>query len=140
MDFYSIFKEALVIKKKGTNNKNDYGTIGRYTIIKTKHASEERDGTPRDHALTRSRIKEVIREFLDRVPYPKGIYHVFYRKKRVGNYNDLVINVKGNTIVIITIIQKEKQSPLNYFTKKGDKTAVVENINGIEGNVIIIDL
>lgn len=161
MNFFKTFiVEALTIVKKNDKNfkelpkydqklnapkqpeENDLliGKVGKFDLYKTFHVSHTRDyeTTPRDYGMDKQEYLRIMNKFIQKItPENNKKYHIFYRKDGVGKYNDLVVSVNGNRITIVTIIQGNRNSPMNYYTNPDEKKAVVEALFDIE--VVFID-
>ena len=130
------FKESLLIKKKGNLKKSDsdYGNIGKYHIINRKHTSDPRGGVARNKNLDKKRIKEIISKGLDKNLKP-GRYLLIYKDSN-DKYGSIAINIKDNTVEIITIIDLSLDDYNDYRKVPGQKYVLVENHNF---NIIFID-
>ena len=113
-------------------------TIMGYEIVKTIHTKEIRDneGDGRDAGIPTEEYERIFKKFLAKVPNPMNgkVYHILYKKNGMGKYNDIIIDVKGTKLVIVTTIQKFRPSHQNYMSKPGDLRTVVES-----GTFIFVD-
>jgi len=109
MTFRELLEGLKILKKTNkTIDSNNLGNIGKFKVINSKHATEPRRGIKRNEGLDITSIKNVIREFIKKVPKPKNSkYDIIYKNPK---YNKLVIKVKNNEIFIITIIQSQRST------------------------------
>jgi hypothetical protein len=159
-DFLIDLKEALgkirVVQKASDKPQHDprmtdpkepqederyIGNVGGYRIIKSEHTKHTRDYQKfsRDYGMTKNDFLDVIDKFIKKTTPKDGKkYHLFYKK--TGRYNDLIVAVDGKTITIITVIQLQKQSVLQYFSKPGELRLTLESVVVDEEIYILLDL
>jgi hypothetical protein len=121
---YILIIEAFNIIRKNSNDQlphkkdnipilktTSFNKIKGYDIVKSKHTTDIRigDTESRDFNLTKERISEIIEKFLTKVENPNtgAFYHLIYKTN--NKYNDMVVYVKDESIIIVTILQQNGQ-------------------------------
>lgn len=113
---------------KDQEQDNVVGKVKGYSIIQTHHISHTRDyeKRARNHGMDKKDYIRVIELFLKkRIPKDGKTYHLFYKEK--GRYNNLVVKVQGNDIIIITVMQMQKRDVKDYFSKSTDIRLTLES-------------
>lgn len=129
--YYLRLLEALRVVKKASRVNNDeeseiIGTIRNKEIIRTKHTKEFRGSEVRDRDMTNKDYFEIIKKEFDKLN-SNGTYVIDYKNKN-DKYDSLVIAVKSDKIVIITIVQQNRDKP-NYKFKPGDTKLISESLD-----------
>ena len=83
--------------------------------------------------MSKADYLRVISLFVDHhKPQDGKRYHLFYKSKGSKNrYDNMVVKVEGNEIVIITIMQFHKASVMDYFSKPGELRLMLEDEESI---------
>ena len=146
---FFINETLRIVKKKADNQMPDskkpyiVGNINGILIKKTRHAHENRDYEfhPRDYGLTNDDILTIFNKALKKPSFKKNIKTMIVYRNKKGKYDVIVAEWKGHFIDIITIMQKNKRSPYEYFTPKhGDEArTIVEHYNINIDDIIIIE-
>lgn len=132
---YDALYEALRIVKKGEDKPADMAgkiaSVGGYDIILTKHVHHTRDSedSGRGEGLLRKTYKTVVQKLVDlKKKISDGYYHLIYKAGEA--YNDMVVNIKGHEIKVVTVIQHNRPNPNSYHVKPGDTKIVLEQLLG----------
>lgn len=108
---------------------NHVGNVQGYDVILTHHVFDKRDyeQKPRNYGLEKKDYIRVIDMFLKkRKPQEDKRYHLFFKDKK-GTYSNLVVQVRGNEIVVVTVMQMKKRDVGMYFSKPGELRLKLES-------------
>ena len=108
--------EVLNIKTKSKDKENKIFRIDRFEVIKTNHIETKRGNKIRNDWISEKEYRRILSMFIYDNKVKNGEYHLLYKPNGEGDrYNDLIIYVGDNKIVIKTIIQFLKKDPMNYY-------------------------
>jgi hypothetical protein len=127
-----VQKSAKKQKEVKTSKKASGKTIGDINgtkIVKSHHVSEIRDGEleSRDGGLKDSVIIKAIKKAIKKGFSQKSPKTLITFKNKKKLYDLLIVKWARNAIVIITIIQDNKNNPKLYYTpkRKSDGSALI---------------
>lgn len=129
--------------------KNQIGDIDGFPIVKSDHVHQVRDGEQdtRDAGIKDSIIIKSIKSAVKKGFSSKtGKTLITFKNKKTKKYNMMIAVYHSNAIVIVTIIQGEKDNPKMYWTpnRKGHEKITTESydyyseIQEID-NIIIVE-
>jgi len=112
--------------------KNQIGDIDTFPIVKSDHVYKVRDGEQitRDSGIKDSIIVKSIKSAVKKGFSKKsGKTLITFKDKKTKKYNMMIASYQTNAIVIITIIQGEKENAKMYWTpgRKNIEKITTEN-------------
>jgi len=140
--FTELFTEKLRIIKKASDNRDEHltkshqgeidhskmemdplfiGYIGDIKIIKSKHATEIRDGDKfdRSYNIDNEAFLNIFRKLFLKPKFRSKVKTAVIYKNNKGLYDLMVVELRNKVLTIITVIKKGERAP--YDAKASSK-------------------